>query len=153
MFTAITEPVYIAVIVAISSMFGPVLMAWVTYRVQRAQRLEDWARQDEVARRVEQVATHAAAAAQTTSDKLDVIHTLVNSNMTAALQSEFDAVTRELVMMKEVILLNRASGQEPSVDALAAITTTEAKIAELSSILTDRKTATDIASSHAQKEP
>ena len=54
MFTAITEPVYIAVIVAISSMFGPVLMAWVTYRVQRAQRLEDWARQDEVARRVEQ---------------------------------------------------------------------------------------------------
>ncbi len=76
-----------------------------------------------------------------TNGKLDVIHLLVNSNMTAAMQSEHDAVVRELAMMREVIGLKHAAGHEPSIEALAAIEATEAKITELKIVLSERLNA------------
>jgi hypothetical protein len=168
----IDSGVEIALIVAVSSAISPLILSILSNRSRRAEKLEDYARQDAVAAKAEeaaklllerQKATASDAAtvarklldandrvadaaqvavetAQVTNTKLDLIHTLVNSNMTAAMQSEFDAVVRELAMMREVITLNRAAGREPSLDTLAAIKSTEDKITELRAALADRKT-------------
>ena len=70
--------------------------------------------------------------------KLNEIHVLVNSNMTASMQAELDATQRELAMMHEVIDLKRVNGHEPTPVALEAIIFTEAKIADLRARLNDR---------------
>lgn len=72
--------------------------------------------------------------------KLDVIHILVNSNMTAAMQAEYDATFRELAMMREVMELKKNAGLEPTLDVLTAINATQVKLAELAVALQDRKT-------------
>jgi hypothetical protein len=71
-------------------------------------------------------------------DHLKVIHTLVNSNMTAAMQAELDATIRELAMMQEVIDIKRSVGQEPSPASLAALQRTEERVGELRATLQDR---------------
>lgn len=70
--------------------------------------------------------------------QVKTIHNLVNSNMTAVLQSELGAVTRELAMMHEVIALKRAAGQEPDIETIATVKTTETKVVVLKTILADR---------------
>ena len=52
------------------------------------------------AQKVEQVAQLAAKVAGSTGDKLDAIHTLVNSNLTASMNRELDAL-RELQQFKK----------------------------------------------------
>lgn len=157
--------VVITILVAIfASVTAPLILAWRTEVMHRQDRLADYARQDKVAvaaaraavelatsqKRIADQASEAARlllganervahTALQTSEKLDVIHDLVNSNMTAAIQSELDATVRELAMMKEVVELNRAAGREPSVETLAAIEATKNKIAELTAVLADRQ--------------
>jgi len=139
------ESVLIAFIVAVASMLSSLLLATLTNRQRRREKLEDYARQDAVADKAAEAAKLLLAAnervaetAKITNGKLDVIHTLVNSNMTAAMQSELDATVREHAMMVEVVALKRNAGQEPNVTSLAAIEATERKIAELQAALRDR---------------
>jgi hypothetical protein len=139
------EQVWIALIVAVASTTSPLLLAYLTNRNNRQIKQEDYARQDAVALQAAKAASlllaaneRVALSATMTNSKLDVIHTLVNSNMTAAMQAEFDATTRELAMMREVIALKQTAGHDPSVDTLAAIKMTEAKISELQAALKDR---------------
>jgi len=135
-------------------------------RMHREDREADWKRQDEVAERAEKaklavlesqrlISDQATEAARLlldtnkevekkqaeTNGMLNVIHTLVNSNMTAAMQAEFDATQRELAMMKEVMALKGAAGLEPTPEVLAAISSTQDKLAELASALSDRAKA------------
>ena len=69
---------------------------------------------------------------------------LVNSSLTGAMQSEAEAVVRELAMMLEVVELKKSMGKEPTVEVLAAIDATRAKIAELQAKLADRLKQTRI---------
>ena len=73
-----------------------------------------------------------------TNLKLDAVHVLVNSNMSASMQAELDGAVRELAMMHEVIELKKAAGQEPSKMALDAIIRTEGRIDELQARINDR---------------
>jgi hypothetical protein len=171
----IDQSVIIAAIVAISSMTAPILLAWMTNRTRHQERMEDYARQDQVAKKAEEVAKQAAVAADllavqqraattqvkqtaellvasneradtnatATNIKLDVIHTLVNSNMTAAMQAEYDATVREAAMMREVVSLKQAAGHDPTIETLAAIEATDKKIADLRAALADRLKATE----------
>ena len=66
---------------------------------------------------------------------LDTIHTLVNSNMTAAMQAEWDALYGQLALMDEVIELKRVAGREPSPQALEAVQGVQAKLTKLSAEL------------------
>lgn len=127
-----------ALLAVFASITAPLILAHRTATMHREDRLADWARQDEIA----EAARESAARVD---NKLDVIHVLVNSNMTAAMQAELDAIKREIVMMREVVVLNLAAGREPTVEALAAIEATQVKITELESQLADRKTAADAA--------
>lgn len=120
-----------ALLAVFASITAPLILAQRTAAMHREDRLADWARQD--------------ALAAKTNGKLDVIHVLVNSNMTAAMQAELDAIKREIVMMREVAALNLAAGREPTVEALAAIEATQVKIAELESQLADRRIAAEAA--------
>jgi hypothetical protein len=98
--------------------------------------------QQESIRRTNEVARVAEENARNTSGKLDEIHHLVNSSMTAAMMGELGAVGRELAMMREVVALHKAAGNKPSTEALAAITATEAKLAELQAAVEDREKQT-----------
>lgn len=126
-----------------------------------AARAEEAARRlltrtDQVAAQAAQAADKIVAANMTTTDaviettsvtnaKLDQIHTLVNSNMTAAMQSELDATKRELAMMNEVIDLKKAAGRPPTQDVLSTLEITKAKISELEAQLADRLKQTKLA--------
>lgn len=148
----------------VSSIIAPSIVAVLMRKLSRdeknadaaaakAIRDEDHERQDRVAREVREVKETAAVATVVTNGKLDVIHTLVNSSMTAALQSELDAIVRELAMMNEVIALHKAAGREPSKQALAALLSTDSRITELRASLAERAKQAEIAASAKKPLP
>jgi hypothetical protein len=112
--------------------------AAVAASVLRAAQAESIRRTDEVARLTAQQAEGTAARLDDTNSKLDVIHGLVNSTLSAALQSELDALVTSLAMMREVMDLKKSGGREPAEEAVIALQATEAKIAELKVTLADR---------------
>lgn len=159
--------VYVALIVAfgtIATVAGPIILAWLLGRQRRAEKREDYARQDAVAARVteaadkaETVAKQAAEAARllvdsnaaaalvaaqtaaVTNDKLDQIHTLVNSTLTAAIEAQLEATIEQLRMMRDAL-----AGQTvvPSVEAMTRL---EEKIATIRASLYDRLAQTKLA--------
>lgn len=90
--------------------------------------------------------------AQIINNKSDVIHTLVNSQMTSAMQSELDATERELVSLKEIIELKRTTGKDPTKAALAVIDATEIRISELKEKLRERREQDEVAKAQAQSQ-
>lgn len=120
--------VAVAVIV---SVLAPVLLAALTNRQRRQERLENWARQDAIESKQQQ-----------NSDKLDVIHHLVNSQLTAVMKGEAEAVARELaatqrelIMMKQLVDLHSLNNTIPSASSLLDIARTEASIERLTDTL------------------
>jgi len=108
-------------------------------------------RQDAAAGKAAEAATllvrntaNVAEAAAATNQKLDVIHTLVNSSMTAAMQSELEATRRLVSGLVEIIDLKKAAGTDPTTEALALVKATNDRIAELSAALSDRLSQSDI---------
>jgi hypothetical protein len=154
------EVILVAVIV---SVIAPTVLGLLTNHQRRIEKREDWARQDQVAaearRQQDEVAAQAqeaaslllaqnakvAASTEATQQKLDVIHILVNSNMTAAMQAELDATRRDLVSLREVARLNEEAGRPLSTEARTAINETAARIAKLDADLSDRLKQTQIA--------
>lgn len=131
--------------------------------LRRQEKLEDWARQDAVAERLSNRQDAIAAQTQETAElllqnnkdvaitaraantKLDVIHTLVNSNMTAALQGELDSARANLATLRELIGLRVAQGQEPDEDTRVALKALEDKVGRLAANLHDRIEQTKVA--------
>lgn len=163
-------PVWVALVVATASMLGPVLLARRLDHQLRRSKAEDYARQDKVAEQAanaarllkqaqEEAANRAAEAAALllesnervahtaalTDKKLDQIHVLVNSSMTASMQAELDATTRVLALLRQVVVLHTAAGRPPAGEALATIEATEHKVSELRTALSDRLSQTQIA--------
>jgi hypothetical protein len=111
-----SETVQLAVVAGGGGVMSAVIMAVVTYVVATRQKRADWQREDEVARRTEQVrikeeeraatllATNKQIAEQTAkvTSKLDVIHALVDGGVTATLQTLLDSLRAQLVLLKKV---------------------------------------------------
>jgi hypothetical protein len=161
------DAVWVVVVASLAtSVVSPLVMWWTA----RSTRVQEWARQDQVAQRTEDVAAQAAQAARLliesnrkiarvqgetaveaariateASAKLDQIHVLVNSSMTEAMQGELDAIERYLAMMRELIEVKRASGSEPTAAALALVTATQDKLDGLRSSMSDRMAQTEVA--------
>jgi hypothetical protein len=152
-FSGIPDVLWYAIIISFFSAVSPLTLAYLTNKHTRRDRAEDWARQDAVAlhaaRAAELLLADNKKVAATTAlviTKLDVVHTLVNSTLTEAMQSEYEAVKRELVLLNEIVALNKVAGREPSNAALLEISQAEIKIGELSQALADRlKAATQAA--------
>jgi hypothetical protein len=152
------EAVLVALIVGTMATMGQAWQRHSDTKTRREDKLQDWARQDLVAAQAAEAASlllaenkKVAKTAEVTNGKLDVIHILVNSNMTAAMQSELDATRREVVGLKEIVRLNQQIGQEPSQEALLAITDTEEKVAKLEAELRDRLKQTKVAEKEGRK--
>jgi DNA anti-recombination protein RmuC len=96
---------------------------------------------EDAAKALRENKTQLAMVANTTDKKLDVIHVLVNSSMTEALQNEHDAVVRERALIQEMIELKKKMGHEPSKETIETLGVITNKIADLKEALDIRKTA------------
>jgi hypothetical protein len=103
------------------------------------------AAQEETIRRTNEVADLAAARDAKVSlqlGKIDAqaqrIHTLVNSDMTAARQSERDGVIAMAAVLRKVIALAVRNGLEPDPADVQALEAAERRANELDQILADR---------------
>jgi hypothetical protein len=146
----------VAVLGGLIGALAPVLLIRANGRERRKDQEQTWARDDKVAEqaaeaaelllaaqkesiaRTDAVAERVAAATSTTTAQLNAIHTLVNSDMTAARQSELDQTRVTLAVLRKVVALDLAAGRDPAEADRATIDATEARIAELEAILEDR---------------
>jgi hypothetical protein len=113
--------------------------AAVAARLLLEAQQESIARTDEVAR----LAAIAQAEAGAKLDQLDLqtkrIHTLVNSDMTAARQSELDQTRAMVIVLERVTTLAaRTTGASPDPRDLAALEAARSRISDLEAILADR---------------
>lgn len=150
----ISDPVWLALIAAFTAGIAGLsayLQSWLTARNTRREKIEDYARQDAVAAAAlaaaEKLAVKLEEASSDTSKKLDTIHTLVNSSMTAAMQTALDSLRLQLPMMLEIIELKKTAGLEPSIDTLASVKALREQIAKMQSDITLREEAAASAAS------
>jgi uncharacterized membrane-anchored protein YhcB (DUF1043 family) len=91
--------------------------------------------------RTDQVAKLAAEASSRIENQLTAIHTLVNSDMTAARTNERDAIIKTVEAQKNSISINKKHGIKPSTEDMEIIAKNEARVVELTQILADRLSA------------
>lgn len=163
------EPVWLGIIVAVGALLTTALTTTLNAWQIRKGKDQDYQRQDEVADKLERrqdeiqrrtdiaarlllennkrVAKQSAEEFEVTKGKLAQIHELVNSNLTTQMEESYTALTQQLVLMREVVALNKLSGRAPSPESLRAISIIESRIATLGTKLSDRAEATVIADS------
>ena len=136
------------IIVAALIAAGPTTVTWLAGKQRAREKREDWAREDAVREQTAEAAELLIASQHrqeeiqlTTLQTVEQVHTLVNSNFTAALAAQLDETESSLILMKEVSALHQAAGTAPSVEAVTAIDAKEAKVAELRATLADRTAA------------
>jgi urease gamma subunit len=145
----------VAAVIVCAATVALVLLVRTTNRERREDRKLDLKRQDAVAEQAREVAEQAretasllvqsnerfAAVARTTNSKLDTIHGLVNSNLTAAMLAELGATEAGLALMRELTDDREARGIKPSPEAKARIIATEKRINDLKAQVRDRQDA------------
>ena len=179
------QTVAILIVALLASVIGPSLLSYLNGRQRHADKMEDYARQDQVAARLkaqqdevaekaevdrrivaletrrvaeelrETTRVQAVATAEVTEkidkigEDLTVVHTLVNSNLTQAMEGELDQTRITLALLRKVMALHSQGGTEASPADLGAVAQAEAKVAQLENLLAvrDRK-STRLNSSH-----
>lgn len=138
--------IVVAVIVGGMAVVGQQLLSRSNARQRREEKQEDWDRQDAVAAKAAEAADlllaenkKVAATAVQTQRSLSEIHTLVNSNMTAAMQGQLVALKAQLALMERL-----AGVKSPTYDEKLATAGVIAQIAELEAALNDRLAATEV---------
>lgn len=156
------------VAVVIASVVGPLLLSALNGRQQRGLKQQDWDRQDAVAFaaaqrdeelkvRQEEVAAKAEEAArlllasnkealeanQQIGGQLRVIHGLVNSSLTAAIQDTYDQSSLLLLALKAIDKAN------PTPEGKEAMVQAEAKMTALATTIADRNAAAALMASDA----
>lgn len=127
--------VLLALITAVaSSIISPIVIAVIAGINRRA----DDARQDKVARDLADSNARKEALAKENAAKLEEIHILVNSAMTAQMQARYEVLINLLALMNDAVTRNRKDGIEPTVDVTDAIAETASKIGALRKELDDR---------------
>jgi hypothetical protein len=161
----LADSLTVILVAMIAGVLGPGVLAYITGRQRRSEKLDDYARQDKVAAEAAAAAQNLqisqaalaqqaadastlaatqaaeaarllvvsnaaqATAAKETSEKLTVIHGLVNSSLTEAISSELASTRRELVLLKRA---------RRTAESRKAIEVAETRIAELTLTISDR---------------
>ena len=141
-----TNPLlWVGLLAIVVAMVVPLLIALRIDARMKAYRDVDSARADVVGSKLVALETmtdaaerRAQADATHTTSALEVIHGLVNSQMTTVMQEALDARRGQLVTMVEIVDLKKADGREPSKEALAHIESARSKIQELEQAIADR---------------
>ena len=102
--------------------------------------------------RTDEVARLAAEREQAQTAQLRDIHTLVNSDMTAARREALEQTRLTLLALEKLVDLDRSAGRKPADADLAAITDAKARIDELQAILADRLAQQRIVEAHGAGE-
>ena len=115
---------------------GVIGVALLSIRAATKKELRDFARQDEVAKRLLASNKIVTDNAITTFEQLGgiaattaVIHTLVNSDLTKAIQDKLDALLVQLALAEQVVSLHRKMGVEPPSEVLGIIEASKERIA------------------------
>jgi hypothetical protein len=143
--------VWIAMIVALAGLVSTWMTLQINARQRHVEKAEDWARQDVVAQRVEDAARHLVSSNAEIAIKADetrrelggqlrVIHTLVNSQLTEALDLALAAKVAALIATKALAVANQRAGVSAK-EETDSIKLMESEIAELRVKLADRKIA------------
>lgn len=104
-----------------------------------------------VTAKLSEVAEAAQRVAAVADEKLNVIHTLVNSTLTTALRNELDALVGQLVVMQELADLKHAQGRVVSPKATTLQNELEEKIKNLKKVLQHREEQTQLATAELQQ--
>jgi len=158
------EVILVALIV---SVIAPIMVAYLTNKQNRANKQMDWDRQDAVAReakrqqnevaaqaataadlllqaqretasRTEEVARVAALTARDQSSQLRQIHTLVNSDMTAARQELLDQTRLLVVLYRKTLDDDKIAGRPSDSQDVKAYDDALVRVDQLQVILADR---------------
>lgn len=140
------ESFSVIAVAIIVSVVAPLVTGLVMSRTRRADKRQEWARQDQVAER-------AAVERAILEAKVDGVKTLVDGAFTATMQSELNATTRELVSLRSLTELQRAVGRDPDPSAGTVIEMTEARIAELTEAIAARERAIVLAEAQVIGSP
>lgn len=124
------DAVYLAVVGGIQLL----VITIVQWLIRRAEKKEDYARQDAVARKVQD-------SDKRTQEKLEAIHILVNSDMTEARTAERDALKLLVLSLKQAKAVGARLGIIPGAGEDEEIERWETRILELNQILIDRREA------------
>jgi len=176
--TSSSLPLLVAIGTTIfASVTGPLVVVLILARQQRKGKELDWEREDErdaqkkqeaeeraekaaaqLLAANEEIATHLAETNGQTQDRLDGldagierVHTLVNSDKTAAMQRDLDSAKEKLVLLGEIADLKHAAGLAPKPETLGEIESTERRITELQAELDDRHRQADLAEQQMKK--
>jgi hypothetical protein len=167
---ALTDGVTIAIVVGFTTLAAtasPLLLARIMNKANRESKERDWARQDQVASRLEaasarQEGTQAALvegqhAANVkllaVEEQNKVIHALVNSAYTASLAAQLGALEGQLTLSRELAMMKGGEGTMKDQDAMDLI---ESKVYMLRSLIADRErqqkiVETQLADAHARQ--
>jgi hypothetical protein len=122
---------------------------------QRTARKEDWARQDTVAAKLIMSNQHVADNASRTFKQLegisvttDIIHTLVNSDLTKAIQGQLDKTIISVSLAQQVVDLHKKAGIEPPPEVLGIIEAASESISSLKADLAQREKQQSIVEEH-----
>lgn len=120
----------------------PIAVGYFQYRIRKAERVTDMGRQD--ARNLDVDAKFNAL-----QDLAEGTHGLVNSRMSAILQSMHDALVGQMESLRDNVELRRKSGNLPTEDATATLSTLRHRITELRSLIARRAAAEEFPPQHA----
>jgi hypothetical protein len=146
----VTPAVIVTLVISVvgvifASVTAPLILAHRTERMHREDMLSDYQRQDRVAAAAAAAATAAQQSADTAAGKLDDlyvqtqrIHTLVNSDMTAARQEELDQAEALIVVLQRVLRLAKDRGAVPDPADIEMLARTQHRRDQLELILADR---------------
>jgi len=103
-----------------------------------AKETRDYARQDEVARRVAEDAKATMAKLKQVEDLGIVTHALVNSDKTASMRDSREGLIVTLALMREVISLKEVAGKVPTPETVTAVEALVTRIATMQKDIDDR---------------
>lgn len=143
------------VTLALIALVGPLLMALLIDWQAKRRRTEDYARQDRVAATAAENAKALLEVNKQNGTTLKVIHKLVNSNLTAAVQGRLDALKTGLILLLENAELKKtAFGPYSGSDAqiMASRSAIAALEADLAAREEQNRTVTDADNVQMEKD-
>lgn len=140
----------------ITALFASVISPIVVAVIASSTKTQEWERQDKVAAALIVSDKARLEVQKGVEAKLETIHKLVNSNLTAALQAEYDARSAELVTLIELTELKAASGKPALGETVSRIAATRTAVAKLKAVLEARaaeQSAIDAAAEASANKP
>jgi hypothetical protein len=166
----VTPAVVVTLVVSIAgvifaSVTAPLILARRTEAMHREDMLEDYKRQDRVVAAAAAASSAAQASALAAEQRASIatgklddlavqtkrIHTLVNSDMTAAREEQLEQAESLIIVLQRVIQLAQSKGIAPDPADVDALERTQRRRDQLELILADRMTQLHASEAEARK--